>query len=593
MSTITRRKLEIPAIVFPNLNWLGDNVLLEPIARMSGLRNKGYILSQYPELFEGHPTVVGIGEPTQIPEGARVIDINKAISNVEQQDDGNYIILAEKNLAMWKAAGFSSVQDHPRLYLTAREWYEVRQMKRWFQRPCIGLVLRTRHKAKDWAYMMLFIRSLIREKQFDVFVFAKGVSKTTLAAIPPGAHFFLNRPIREVMQGLSMMDVVVTPDTGLGHISAALGTETIVVCFNLFADLYEMYPTATVIPSDNYSMAKGITGISVRKMLLQVDQHLLTNRDPIPVVMEVDPAETMQQLLFIRFRGLGDVILSLPALATFKKLNPNTIITYLTSAGIAELVRQSGVVDHVTEMGYDHASSGLPLPPKGMDYGVFDSVVNTINAVDFGSESSEVHRTRLFGELLGLDQIDYSTDWQFEMPRSWVEIASNVLKEHGVHGKTIIMQADSKGLSRIWHKKRQHEFVGIARKRGYSVVAVSDVEHKYPASVLNLTGKLSFVEYVGMIGAGDILLGPDSGGLHIAGVTNNLALGLFGSVLPEFRITHYPTVDSIVGKAPCVPCNDWQQGCCRDKRNWPMCMWNIKPLQVMKKIEQMLKGDSQ
>jgi ADP-heptose:LPS heptosyltransferase len=549
VKTSTRRRLEIPAIVFPNLHWLGDNVLLEPIARMSGVRDRAYVLTQHPELFEGHPTVVGIGKPTQIPEGARVIDINEAISNVERQEDGSYIILGDKNLAMWKAAGFSSVQDHPRLYLTAKEWHEVEEMRRWFQRPCIGVVLRTRHRAKDWAYMMLFIRALIKKKKFDVFIFAKGVSKKSLAAIPPGAHFYLNRSIREVMQGLSLMDVVVTPDTGLGHISAALGKETVVVCFSMFTDLYDMYPTATVMSSDNYTMRKGITGVSVKNMLMEVDEHLLKNRNPVPVVMGFDAAATEQSLLFIRFRGLGDVLLSLVALAAFRKLNPNTAITYLTSPGVAELVRQSGVVDHVMEMTYEHSTSGLPLPPRDIDYESYDTVVNAINAVDFGPESGEVHRSALFAEKLGLHQVDYSTDWQFEMPKSWVEIGKRTLEECGVSGKTIIMQADSKGLSRIWQQRRQDEFVGIARKRGYTVVAVSDKKHKYPASVVNLTGKLSFIEYVGMIGAGDILLSPDSGGLHIAGMTNNLALGLFGSVLPELRITHYPTVDAIVGKA--------------------------------------------
>lgn len=591
MNAVHGTELKVPAIVFPNLHWFGDNVLLEPIARYSSVRGKSYILSQYSELFDGHPSVVGLSDPSQIPEGAKVVDINEAISNVELQDDGKYLVLGEKNKAMWEAAGFSRVMDHPKLYLSAVEWHEVKKMKRWFQRPCIGVVLRTRHRAKNWAYMILFIRSLILSKNFDVFIFAKGVSKKTLAAIPPGAHFYLNRSTREVMQGLSMMDVVITPDTGLGHISAALGKQTMVICFSLFADLYEMYPTATIISSDNFTAAKGITGISVKQMLKETDAHLFRNRDPIPVMLDETRMETFQQLLFIRFRGVGDVLLSLVALATFKKLNPNVIVTYLTSPGLAALVRLSNVVDNVVEMNYNHSSSGLPLPPKGIEYESYDTTINAINAVDFGAESSEVHRSLLFGELLGLDQVDYSTDWKFELPQSWIDISRKILEQNGVTGgKVIVMQADSKGLSRIWQKQRQKEFVGMARKKGYKVVAVSDQEYKYPASVLNLTGKLSFSEYVGMIGAADIFLSPDSGGLHIAGTTDNLALGLFGAVLPELRVTQYDTVDYIQGRAKCMPCNDWQQGCCRDKKNWPMCMWSIQARPVMEKIEKMLKG---
>jgi ADP-heptose:LPS heptosyltransferase len=592
VSVIVKRELKFPAIVLPNLHFMGDNVLLEPIARCMAIQGRSYILSQFAELFEGHPTVVGINDPNQIPEGSKIVDINEAISNTERQPGGDYLVLGDKNLSMWQAAGFSRVIDYPRLYLTANEWAEVKHMKRWFQRPCIGVVLRTRHTAKNWAYMMMFIRSLILNKEFDVFIFAKGVSKKTLAATPPGVHYFLNRPIREVMQGLSMMDVVITPDTGLGHISAALGIETVVVCFKLFADLYEMYPTATVIANDKFSMAKGITGISVREMLMEVDQHLLSNRDPIPVANPPVEVETAQRLLFVRFRGLGDVLLSLPALATFKKMNPNTEITYLTSPGVADLVRLSGVVDEVLEMSYRHPASGLPLPPKGIDYEPYDTVINAINAIDFGSETADVHRTRLFAELLGLDQVDYSTDWQFQIPLPWIADARSIVEQHGVSSdrRIIVLQADSKGLSRIWQMGRQKEFVGLAKKRGV-VVAVSDEEHRYPASVVNLTGKLTFRQYVGMIGLSDILISPDSGGLHIAGCSNNKALGLFGSVLPELRISHYPTVNALQGKAKCVPCNDWQQHSCRGEKNSPMCLWSLKADKVLKAAMDMLKED--
>jgi len=582
-------RFQVPAIVFPNLYWLGDNVLLEPIARYSSVRDKTYVLSKYPELFEGHPSVVGIKDQNQVPGGARIIDLAKTISGVEKDDEGRYIILPDKNQKMWVAAGFDRVMDHPRLYLTASEFQDTMKMKKWFNRPCIGVVLRSRHKNKDWAYMMLFIRALIKKKHFDVFIFAKDVNNRTLAMIPPGAHFWLNRPIREVMQGLAMMDVVITPDTGLGHISAALGTQTVVVCFDLFHELYSMYSSTTILSNDNFTKGKGITGVSVKRMLKEVDKHLLGNKNHIPVA--IGSTQEWQDLLFIRFRGIGDVLLSLPALATYKKLHPNTAISYMTSPGVGDLIEACDVVDSVVKISYDHSSAGLPLPPKEHDYDDYDSVVNAMNAIDFLSESSVTPRAELFGDLLELDRVDFSADWKFKIPGSWTEIARRKLHYAGVNKKTIVMQADSKGLSRIWPMERQKEFMGMARKKGYIVVVVSDKQIPYPEkdSILNFTGELSFQEYVGMIGACDILLSPDSGGIHIAGITDQLALGLFGSVLPELRVTHYSSVETIVGKAKCVPCNDWQQNTCRGLKRSPMCMWSIKPDTVMKKIESMLK----
>lgn len=585
-------RFQVPAIVYPGRFWLGDNVLLEPIARCSSVRDKTYVLSEYPELFEGHPLVAGVKDLSEIPGDATIIDIGKAMSGVEKDEKGQYLILPDKNKSMWKAAGFSRVIDQPRLFLTPMEMQDSKRIKKFFNRPCIGVVLRSRHRPKDWAYMMLFIRALIRKKHCDVFVFAKGIDTKTLAVIPAGAHFYVNRSIREVMQGLSMMDVVVTPDTGLGHMSAALGTETIVLCFSIFEELYEMYSSATILSNDRFKMSKGITGIAVKTVLKAVDHHLLGNRNVIPVAM-LSGVEEKQEMIVIRFRGIGDVLLYLVALATYKKLYPDTTITFMTSPGVADLVALSKVVDHVVPISYNHSTSGRPLPPPGHNYDVYDSVVNAINAIDFLPDSSTVNRVALFGATLDLEQIDYSTDWKLEIPISWIDIAKRKLSSMGVAGKTIVMQGDSKGLSRIWPMPRQKEFIGMARKRGYTVVVVSDKLIEYPAAAVNLTGELSFREYVGMIGACDILLSPDSGGLHIAGMTGQLALGLFGSVLPELRINHYDTVESILGKAKCVPCNDWQHDNCRNKKHSPMCMWNIKANTVMSKIEKMMKEGSQ
>lgn len=585
------KRLVYPCFIYPNFSWIGDGALLEPIARMSAVQGKSYILSSAPEIFEGHPTVEGLAHRDQFPENAKIIDLNDAINSIANSKNGK-VVLPEKSLRMWQAAGFPRVMDHPRLYLTPVEIAETRRMKRWFNKPCIGIVLHTRNRAKDWAYTMVFIRTLMRERQYDVFVFGKDVSRTTLAAMPAGVHYYLDLDLRDVMQGLFMMDVVVGPDTGLMHLAGALGTQRVIPCFGLFADLHEQYPGTTVLANDNFKLHKGITGISVRKVLKCVDAALYSNRHVISVTPQQAPEEK-KELCFIRIRGSGDVLRSLVALATFKKLDPSWNITYITSPGVAELVRLSKVADNVVEVNYDHPSGGLPLPPPGYDYDGSDSVINAINKVDFGQEGIETPRAELFGRLLGLDEVDYSTDWQFEIPKSWVEIAKRKLESAGIDGskKTIVMQADSKGLSRVWQMARQKEFIGLARK-AYNVVVVSDQEIKYAVPVINLTGKLSFTEYVGMIGAGDILVCPDSGGLHIAGATNNLALGLFGSVHPDLRISDYETVHYILGKAKCVPCNDWQLHVCKgEKKNWPMCMWSIKADQVVRRIRQLLKAE--
>lgn len=119
---------------------------------------------------------------------------------------------------------------------------------------------------------------------------------------------------------------------------------------------------------------------------------------------------------------------------------------------------------------------------------------------------------------------------------------------------------------------------------------LSDVKYtKYPKNCINLTSQLSVSEYVGMIAICTFGLSPDSALIHIAGAIGKQALGLFGAVDPELRIAHYDTVSALVGKASCVPCNDWQKSICKDKKKMPECMWNIMPHQVVSSIEKLMK----
>lgn len=585
------KQLNYPAYVLPNEFWLGDSVLLEPIARMSAVKGRSYVLSAYPELFEGNPTVIGIRELSEIPPASRILDLHDAIESIKEDAGGRKVVMPGKSLRMWKDAGFNRVMDQPKLYLTPAEWSEVSRMRRWFARPCIGVVFRSRRSAKDWAYMLQFIRHLIKSKGCDVFIFAKGLSPVAMRLIPPGAHFVLDRPLREVMQSIAMMDCMIGPDTGLMHIAGALGCQALIVCLSIFSDLYDSYETATVLENDNFTLRKGILGISVRKVMKELDNKLALNRSVIPVPSD-DMAMAPKNNCYVRFRGLGDVLLALPGLATARSLDGDSSMTYVTSPGVAELVGLSGVVDDVIAVEYDHPVGGRPVLPRSVDWDGYDSVINAINVVDFTAESADVPRSDLFARLMGVEEVDYSTDWKFRVPDGWREQAQETLRISGVAPgqKTILMQADSKGVSRNWPAGRQFEFIGLAAKRGFKLVVVSDIYHsKYePKKVINLTGKLSLSEYVGMIAATDILLCPDSGGLHIAGCTDNLALGLFGSVAPELRIEHYDTVHHIMGKARCAPCNDWQLDNCLGKKHMPTCLWNIRPKMVLDRIQSLL-----
>ena len=197
----------------------------------------------------------------------------------------------------------------------------------------------------------------------------------------------------------------------------------------------------------------------------------------------------------------------------------------------------------------------------------------------------------LFAQKMGIEQIDYDSDWELHVPEEWRKQAVDVLEENGVRegNKIIAFQCDSKGLSRQWAKKRQIEFARLVAKKHWKLVMLSDEPkgnlNKY---AINLTAKLTIEQYIGIISQSTVFVGVDSSGVHIAGAIGIPAVGLFGSVDPKLRIEHYGTVHPVIGKAKCVFCNDWQKANCNNAKNRPPCLYAITGKEVMKKVEEVL-----
>jgi ADP-heptose:LPS heptosyltransferase len=581
--------MNFPAIALINRYWLGDGVLVEPIADALALESQCYVLSNYPELYIGHPRVKGIISGEEIKEEYRTVDISQSISSLKKHDDGTTELLPNKFGRMCEEAGFNRKLRAPKLYLTGTEWSDLLRARKWHKEPCVGIIMKSRHPIKDWFYRHEAIRRMVK-KRWNVFVF----SETNL---PTGVHLITGRlPVRELMMQLALMDLVIGPDTGPVHIAAALGVPIGVICFEVMSDNYEIYPNVEIFESDNFDVEKGIKGIAPNIVIRHIESLLGLDRR-INVEPQKRP-ETDEELRvgIIRMKGFGDLLSSLPAVATLKNAlhsangRPDHVsVEYITSPGGAKLLECTKAVDKIIAVDYDHAPYGLPLPPEDIDYSEYTSVHNMINAIDFVNDSDTEPRSELFARYLKVDEVDYaSDDWKITVPEEWKDLASGKLGHYvNPNVKTIALQVDTKGLSRIWPKPRIREFCGLAAKRGFKVILLSDLVHTgYPKSAVNLTGQLSTEEYVGMIAICKIGLSCDSALMHIAGAMDKDAVALFGAVDPKLRIAHYKTVHPIVGKAKCVPCNDWQKASCKHKKHHPECMWSIMPKQVLEKLEE-------
>ena len=562
-----------PKMGIVNDYFLGDGVHLEGAADglARSFEDPVYVVSNYPDLYKGHPHLLGLSSTSQMPADARYLDLRNALSATER-----------KMGRLYEDIGLNeSMARAPKLYLNAAEQTASALFRRCFSGPRIGIVLGSGHGIKEWPYMEKFIR-LLSKRPGQIFLISDGLEQMSRRLKGLGAYELVARPVRELMLTLKALDVVIGADTGPINMAAALGVKTLVICLERFADLYEHYDHCEVLTAESFSLV-GLDTISISTALSALDGLL----------EEPKPIDAKHKTAIVRFRGLGDVLLTLPALATLQSHDGNGEYTYVTSPGGAALLKASGLADKVLPLDYRHRTWGYPLLPPDFDLTQFDVVCNMINRVDFIPASSEISRTELFGRLLGLTEIDYETPWKFEIPARWRDLASQKMRDAGIGDgdKVIGLQTMSEGWARNWPIARQQEFCGMASKRGWKVALLSDADKgRYPKSAFNLMGQLTVEEYAGVIAEVDVFVGPDSSGIHIAGCTDNDAIGLFGSVDPDLRIAHYSTVRAMIGKGRCVPCNDTQKNSCIDQKYHPSCMWSIKAKSVLAQVEKIYRN---
>ena len=83
----------------------------------------------------------------------------------------------------------------------------------------------------------------------------------------------------------------------------------------------------------------------------------------------------------------------------------------------------------------------------------------------------------------------------------------------------------------------------------------------------------------------DLVVSPDTIGVHLAGVLKIPCLAIYGSFPAELRMKHYPSVQALQGSADCAPCfsHDRQMSC---GAFWCKALAAVTPQQVYEKVKE-------
>jgi len=284
----------------------------------------------------------------------------------------------------------------------------------------------------------------------------------------------------------------------------------------------------------------------------------------------------MENILLIRLKSIGDVILTLPAVRMVRDNFPAAKITFLTSAENAVLLRGFCEVDEVIALDRAALRSRNPLKVLGEAAGLLRRLRggNFSLAVDFQGYGETAWLTRLTGanERWGrpskpgrkwaythaltevarghaaaghLDLLQHGgltigpVHNEFHLPSDALEMASGFFAEHKLDSKrpTLFIQPFTSGAHKNWPLENYLAVARHWRSLGVQIIlggGPADRAALAPAQAEGFVSSAGVPLLVtgGLMFLSTLVLGGDTGALHLAVAMNRRVVMLMHEVIP-------------------------------------------------------------
>jgi len=176
-----------------------------------------------------------------------------------------------------------------------------------------------------------------------------------------------------------------------------------------------------------------------------------------------------------------------------------------------------------------------------------------------------------------------------KIPLEHAKWAEELLTSNGITNRDILIgcQLSSHGECRRWKIGKWIELATNCPK--WTFLFLSDEkkhsEIEVPRNVLNISNQTNLSEFIALISKCDLLICPDSSGMHIAPRLQVPCIVLSGSTKVEYHMKFYPKgwIHPIYAepRLKCSPCFDWQvRHDCYQKENAPWCLSRISSQKV-------------
>jgi ADP-heptose:LPS heptosyltransferase len=274
-------------------------------------------------------------------------------------------------------------------------------------------------------------------------------------------------------------------------------------------------------------------------------------------------------VLFSRYMALGDVICALPAVLELQKRHSGAPVIFHTREIYAGLLKMGGVGGRVV--------SQLNLHGVRTNYWfLFSGIYEFTYGDEFAESVSTEPVIAEFCRQQGVPVVQSHP--KLQAPPDALVRARQLLDQAGFDraGAVIAIHPGPSGPFREWSNESWTRLVQALREAGFPNIVQLGASGSSDAGaalrtpipgVVSLVNQLSIEELVAMISGCDLLIGIDSGLLHIAASVGTPGIGLFGATSPALRFSPDLAHACVVSRVKCQGCHHrlprlhWVTGC--------------------------------
>lgn len=298
------------------------------------------------------------------------------------------------------------------------------------------------------------------------------------------------------------------------------------------------------------------------------------------------PADSAESVLFFRTGGYGDLILLTPVLREHKRRWPNARIGVVCMADYGAVLQGLPFVDEV-----------LPYPITTAEFYEWDRWFFFEGSVEHNEAAKTKHMTDIFAEIAGVHDL---TDKRAEYRVSAAEAVWANVQYPRTEKPRCCVQVGASARARMYAPQQLGQVIKQLLERGWEVFMMGgpgdvDLPESNKPELKNLTRPgLTFRQSCAVINTADVVLGPDSALVHVAGALGVPCVALYGPFPWELRTKYAPTTTAISGHGDCAPCfhhfnaaarNHFPEKCPSAGTGWCGVLASIKPDRIAAKVQ--------